>query len=253
MRGKILQYNGTDGSGVIVADGQQYRFDIAIWKGNAAPAVGKTVELSLSDGVLGSVIPVADDVILKEKAAELKDKFGGLMGGLSAGLAKGGDGTTAGAPSAGATSASGILAFYGRNLLIAYVAFLLGTLAFNAISITFFGASQGKPLYDLATLLSQMGGAGGVKLLLLLGYASIAVPYFWRVRRGWLALGLPLLAVLWALWSGVHAVSGMSGGFGGGNDGPGFFDLFSFGFGFYLSLAAALYLAVTGFKRFLLA
>lgn len=166
MRGKILQYNGTGGSGVIVADGQPYRFDIAIWKGNAAPAVAKAVELSLSDGVLGSVIPVADDVILKEKVAELKDKFGGLMGGLS---------------------------------------------------------------------------------------ASIAVPYCWRVRRGWLALGLPLLAVLWALWSGVHAVSGMSGGLGGGNDGPGFFDLFSSGFGFYLSLAAALYLAVTGFKRFLLA
>jgi hypothetical protein len=244
MRGRILQYNGNDGSGVIVADGQQYAFNISLWKGNIAPVVGKTVEVAMANGLIQSTIPVADDVLLKEKAAELKGRFGGLVGGLGASLAKGGDGTAA--ATAPAISASGLVQFYGRNTLIAYVAFLLGTIAFNAISISFFGMSQGKPLYDLAELLSQMGGAGGVKLLLLLSYVGIAVPYFWRDRRGWLALCLPLLAVLWALWAGFHATSGMSSG----GDGPGFFDLFSFGFGFYLSLAAAVYLALAGFRKF---
>jgi hypothetical protein len=249
MRGRILQYNGNDGTGVIVADGQQYAFNISLWKGNIAPVVGKTVEVAMANGLIQSTIPVADDVLLKEKAAELKDRFGGLVGGLGASLAKGGDGSSgsSAATAMPSISGSGIVSHYGRNVLIAYVAFLLGTIAFNAISISFFGVSQGKPLYDLAELLSQMGGAGGVKLLLLLSYVGIAVPYFWRDRRGWLALCLPLLAVLWALWSGFHAVSGASGGSG---DGPGFFDFFSFGFGFYLSLAAAIYLALAGFRKF---
>jgi hypothetical protein len=245
MRGRVLQYNGNDGSGVIVADGQQYAFNISLWKGNNAPAVGKTVEVVMANGLIQSTIPVADDVLLKEKAAELKDRFGGLVGGLGASVGKSGDGTVAAA--APALSGSGIVQHYGRNVLIAYVAFLLGTIVFNAISISFFGVSQGKPLYDLAELLSQMGGAGGVKFLLLLGYAGIAAPWFWRDRRSWLALCVPLLAVLWAVWTGFHAVSGVGGS---GGDGPGFFDFFSFGFGFYLSLAAAIYLAMAGFKRF---
>jgi hypothetical protein len=245
MRGKILQYNGNDGSGVIVADGQQYAFNISLWKGNIAPAVGKTVDVVMKDGLIQSTIPVADDVLLKEKAAELKGRFDGLVGGLGASLAKGSAGE---ASMGGGAPAAGIIQFYGRNVLIAYVAFLLGTIAFNAISISFFGMSQGKPLYDLAELLSQMGGAGGVKMLLILSYLGIAVPYFWRDRRGWLALCLPMLAILWALWSGMHAVGQASSGAGG--DGPGFFDFFSFGFGFYLSLAAAIYLALAGFRKF---
>ena len=60
MRGKILQYNGNDGSGVIVADGQQYAFNISLWKGNIAPAVGKTVDVVMKDGLIQSTIPVAD-------------------------------------------------------------------------------------------------------------------------------------------------------------------------------------------------
>lgn len=249
MRGRVLQYNGNDGSGVIVADGQQYAFSISLWKGNIAPAVGKTVEVVMADGLIQSTIPVADDVLLKEKATELKDRFGGLVGGLGASLARSGDGTAAAGAPAGAPSlsGSGIVQFYGRNVLIAYVAFLAGTIVFNAISISFFGVSQGKPLYDLAELLSQMGGAGGVKFLLLLGYAGIAAPWFWHDRRAWLALCVPLLAVLWAVWTGFHAVSGVGGS---GGDGPGFFDFFSFGLGFYLSLVAAIYLAMAGFKRF---
>src|SRR5688572_32714931 len=39
MRGKILQYNGNDGQGVIVADGNQYGFRIAAWKGESIPMV----------------------------------------------------------------------------------------------------------------------------------------------------------------------------------------------------------------------
>lgn len=237
MRGKILQYNGNDGSGLVSADGQQYAFQITMWKSDSAPAVGKTVELVLLDGKPQSLSLVSDDVLMREKTAELTGKLGGFVSELGSGLAKGG----------AAAGGSGVVGFYGRNLLIAYGVYLLGTLVFNAISIKFMGGSQGKPLFELADLLSMIGGGGGVKAGLILAYIGFAVPFFWRDRRSWLLLLLPLLVLLYALWSGTRAMSG-AGGPGGGMG-----DLFSFGIGFYLALISGLYLAVTGVKRFLVA
>jgi hypothetical protein len=108
------------------------------------------------------------------------------------------------------------------------------------------GASMGKSMFDIASLMSQMGANGGgmIKVLLMLGYASIAVPLFWRNQRAWLALAIPLLAVLWAVFSTLHTLDSIGGQFGGGMS-----DLFHLGFGFYLSLAAAIVLAVLGMKR----
>ena len=237
MRGRILQYNGTDGSGLIVADGQQYPFQISMWKSDTAPMVGKTVEVVLADGRPQTVTLVGDDVLMREKTAELTGKLGSFVGELSSGLAKGG----------AAAGGASLVSFYGRSLLIAYGVFLLGTLVFNAINITVFGSSEGKPLFQLANLLSQLGGGGGVKGLLLLAYAAFVVPYFWRDRRGWLLLLLPLVVVLYALWSGYHSVGKASG------PGGGVGDLLSLGFGFYLAVVSGLVLAAGGTKRFLAA
>lgn len=236
MRGKILQYNGNDGSGLISADGQQYSFAITMWKSDTAPAVGKTVEVTLADGKVASVTLVGDDVLMREKTAELTGKLGSFVGELSSGIAKGG-------AAAGGTN---VVGFYGRNLLVAYGLYLLGTLVLNAISIKFLGESQGKPLFELASLLSMIGGGGGVKGLLIVAYLGFAVPYFWRDKRGWLLLLLPLLVLLYALWSGTHALGKGTGGMGGGMG-----DLFSLGIGFYVSLVAGLVLAAGGMKRYL--
>jgi hypothetical protein len=235
MRGRILQYNGNDGSGLIVADGQQYPFVITMWRSETAPVVGKTVEIALADGRLQAVTLVGDDVLMREKTAQLTGKLGSIVGEIGSGIAKGG-------AAAGGTS---IVAFYGRNLLIAYGLYLLGTLVFNAISVKFFGQSQGKPLFELASLLSMIGGGSGVKMGLILAYLGFGVPFFWRDRRGWLLLLLPLMVLLYALWSGTHAM----GKAGGGGSGMG--DMFSLGLGSYLALLSGLVLAVGGVKRFL--
>lgn len=264
MRGRIIQYNGADGSGTIVADGRQYRFALADWRGDSAPTVNKTVELAFDGDAIVAVTAVGDDVLLKEKAAELGGKFGASLNKLRAsipasagavpGVAAGGAGAAneaspAGAgsgPAGGAITVDSIMGLYGRPMLGAYALFVLGTLAFNAVSMSMMGASMGKSLFDIAGLMSQFGGDGGgtIKLLLLLAYASIVVPLFWRSRRAWFALLLPLLAVLWAVFSAVHAIGSI-----GGEVGRGMADLFSLGFGFYLSLAAALVLAALGVKR----
>ena len=227
MRGKILQYNGSDGSGIVVVEGQQHKFSIASWKGDVAPAVGKTVEVVLADGAVQSVTLVGDDVLLREKTAELTGKLGGLVGSLT----KGGGG--AGGGGGGAS----IIAKYGQALLIAYAVFFIGSLFFHFISMQMFGMSQGKSLFDLSSQLSQSGGGGGVKLLVLLAYVSIAVPFFWPDKRAWLVLLLPLLSVLWGFWSVRRAMGPMA-------------ELFSYGIGFYLTIAASLFIAALAFKRF---
>jgi hypothetical protein len=263
MRGRILQYNGTDGTGTIAADNQQYKFDIGVWKSPTAPTVGKTVELVVQDSQLSAVTIVPDDVLLREKTAELGGKLSTLVSGI--GKSAGGTGGPAAAAHPNASGGAAVIGAapglnlagnpivqrYGTLTLGAYAVYLLATLVFNAISITFLGSSQGKPLYDIANLMSQIGGGGGVKFMLIIGYASIAVPVVWKDRRAWLALCLPLLAVLGAIWSGIHAINSAAGGFGGGaGGGPGVSDLFSLGFGFYLSLAAGLVLAWAGVQRF---
>jgi hypothetical protein len=174
MRGKILQYNGNDGTGIISAEGQQLRFGIAQWKGEAAPVVGKTVEVVVADGQVSTVMLVGDDVLLREKAEELGGKLGGVLGGLGSTLAKGGAGG-AGNP---------IVARYGIPVLVAYGIFLLSTVMFNAVSMEMFGMRQGQPLWNIATTLSQAGGGGGVKLFLILAYLSIGVPLVWADRPG---------------------------------------------------------------------
>ncbi|MGH8191213.1 MAG: hypothetical protein ACREP2_07175 [Rhodanobacteraceae bacterium] len=266
MRGKIIQYNGADGSGTIVAEGKQHPFALAAWRGNNAPAVNKTVEVAFDDDTIVAIAAVGDDVLLKEKAAELGGKFGASFNRLrasipaSAGAAPGtatrGAAAPAGAVSPGvatndappnnAVTVNAIIERYGKLMLGAWVLFLLGTLAFNAVSMSMMGASMGKSMFDIASLMSQVGAGGGgmIKVLLLLGYASIAVPLFWRDRRAWLALVIPLLTVLWAVFSVGHTVSSL-----GDNISGGMFDAFNLGFGFYLSLASAIVLAVLGVKR----
>lgn len=240
MRGKILQYNGNDGTGTAVVDGTQYRFAISSWKGDVAPAVGRIVEVIVRDGAVETAMPVAEDVLLREKTAELTGKLGSLVGKLS----ESGGGSTAGQ--------SGVVERYGKPLLAAYGVFLLASLVLDAVKIEFFGMGQGRPLFDLASLLSQMGGGGGVKFLLILAYASIAVPHFWSDRRAWLALVLPLVAVLWGVWSVYSGISNAGGGLGGMMARE-LSDVISLGLGFYLSLISGGVIAAMGAKRFLLA
>lgn len=255
MRGRILQYNGSDGTGTIVADNQQYRFTIGVWKASTAPVVGKAVDAIAENGQLTAVMVVPDDVLLREKTAELGGKLNSFVSSLGAGRSTdpaamtGGGGAAASTLGLGTPLAS-LVEHYGKVMLGAYALFLVGTLAFDAVSISIMGQHQGRALYDIASLISQLGGGSGIKLGLMLAYVSVAVPLFWRDRRGWLALLVPLLAVLGAIWSGVHAIGAATGGLGG-DFARQMSDAFSLGFGFYLSLAAAVVLAAGGAKRFL--
>lgn len=259
MRGKIIQYNGADGSGTLVVEGRQHRFALDAWRADSAPAVNKVVEVTLDNDLVAAVVAVGDDVLLKEKAAQLGGKLGSLLNRIPTSIpspAGASTDTTApaeatpGGASGSAMTAGSMVQQYGKPILLAYLLFLIGTLAFNAVSVSAFGQGMGKSLFDIASLMSQLGGTGGgsIKALLLLAYASIATPLLWHDRRAWLALALPLLALLWAIYSTLHALNSLDGEMTQGMS-----DFFSISFGFYLSLTAALALAVLGVKRALAA
>jgi hypothetical protein len=221
MRGRILQYNGNDGTGIISAEGQQYKFGLANWKGDAVPAVGKTVEFVLAEGQVQTVMLVGDDVLFREKAADLGGKLGGLVGGLASKSGEGGGGNVG----------ANLVGFYGVPTLVAYGVFLISTMFFAAISIPLmgvFGGGGGPTLWQLSAL------AGGLKFLLLLSYISIGVPFFWRDKRAWLALLVPVLTMVFTL---VKA-NGM-GGLGSVAV-----------LGFWLPAAAAGFMGFVGFKKF---
>lgn len=124
MRGKILQYNGNDGTGIIVAGGQQYRFTLATWQGDAIPVVGKTAEIVVADGQVQTVTLVGEDVLMRERASEIGGTLGGMVGDFGSSLSKG----AAGARVGGGTAVAGsVVERFGMPTLVAYGIFLLGT------------------------------------------------------------------------------------------------------------------------------
>jgi hypothetical protein len=260
MRGKIIQYNGSDGTGTIFADGQQYRFAIAAWKSDSVPAAGKVVEVVVDDGVITAVVVVADDVLLREKATELGGKLGSLAGSLasrlSAPASAGGGGKaesaaherSASASVGGGLSAGSLIERYGKLMLASYVVFLLATQAFHAVTMSGFGQHLGWSFFDIAGYMSQLGAGGGgsIKTVLLLAYVGALAPLFWRDRRAWLVLAAPLLALVWAGVTVLHTLDSVGGRFADEMS-----SLFSVGPGLPLAFAAAIVLAAGGAKRFL--
>src|SRR5688572_10097160 len=191
MRGKILQYNGNDGTGILVADGQQHRFTLASWKGDHAPAVGKTVEAQMADGQVQSVALVGDDILLREKAEELGGKLGGLVGGLGGTLAKGGAGGS------GVSLGGSIVERFGAVTLAAYAVFQIGTTMFKAVSNSLIG-SDFSMCQPASSRSAGRGGAGTTQLLVL-SCAATPAPDLGRDRRACLALLSPLQTMVCAV------------------------------------------------------
>ncbi len=264
MRGKIIQYNGADGSGTIIVEGKQYRFELAAWRGDKAPALNKTVEVELAGETVTAVTAVGDDVLMREKAAEMSNKLGAMWGKASASIqasratnAGATDGTPAGAtatagaqamPSVGGIPIVGLIRErYGVVIPMAWFLFLLGTLVFNAASMSFGPVGRSWSMFNLADMMSQAGSGGGfVKFLLIVGYLGIGVPMLWRNRLAWLMLLVPLIAVLWAVFDVLHFADQMGSGVQSAMG-----DMFHTGFGFWLALVMAIVLAGAAIVRFL--
>jgi hypothetical protein len=235
MRGTIIMWSGD--KGVITAGGQRYDFGINEWQGATAPAANMTVEIVVTDGKLAGVAPVNEADIAKEKMAALTGQGGKI--------------------------AKAVFENVGKDVAIAYGVFFVAAFFLNVISSA---GMLGIELKMSNLLSSNMGitGTGQGVFLILLATATIAVPYFWKHRFAPLAFVVPLLITLKGFWpmyqqyrESQKAMEAM-GEFGQmmgqmqeqmtGNSG-GMFD--NLGFGTYVIIAAAGYLAFKGVVRFL--
>lgn len=188
MRARIIQYNAGAGTGIAAsADGRQYDFTIRQWRSDTAPASGQTIEVTLDDhGVLTTLVALPPDVLAREKASQIAHQ---LSAQLSAAGAEGGIVRRA-------------LETLSVPVAVSYATYLVSTTMLNAVSIQmmFFG-TRGVSLWNISAM---PGGGGLTRLLLLLAFGSILVPLFWRDRRAWFALLLPLTPLLAAVF-GVGA------------------------------------------------
>lgn len=244
MRGRIIHYNSADGRGLISADGRQFPFEISHWRSELAPATNSVVEVELDGEMASSVSRVSDDVILREKAGELAGRIGVL-------------GTQAmqGAKMPGAASSLSV-GRLGKPAIVAQSAFAVGALLLSFVTLkTGFGPTQKITLAGLSSLSEMLGTSAGSGPLVWLAIVSLAVPLFWRHRFAWLALFVPLLAIIKPAWDISRAISAAGGSLGdayGNAIANQIAEMVSPGMGAYICLISALALAAIGAKRFLL-
>ena len=269
QRGRIIQYNPNSGSGIVLVGEEQRPFEISSWRGAEAPQLNRVTEVREENGAVLSITPVSERVLLAEKATVLKSELGALGSSL------GSIGATLGSRAAGAMSDAARNIGTGndsaaalptsmridRPVIAGYAAFAFATavLTFISIQIPFFG-DRNMTLLAATGLAEQVGST--VRPLLFAAYLSILVPLVWKERRAWLALAVPLLALVLMIWSAQQAFSAPFGGGGNAAGMAGFLgpeevaemrraasEMFSFGLGFYASLAAALYLGWLAIRR----
>lgn len=254
MRGRIIHYNGTDGRGLIAADGRQLPFEISHWRSETAPAVNLAVTMTLAGDVLESVARVPDDVLLKEKASDLAGKLGAAGGAALQSLKDA-------SPANGGASVGGGWKLLGKPLLIAHGVFVVAALALPFISIESPFGIGGKSfsLTGLSEASEAMGASVGGAFWPWLGILSIGLPVVWRNRMSWLALLLPLFAAIKpALDFGLaarKASAAMSDALGsdvGRQVAKQLAEMLHIGIGAWVCVAAALFIAAIGIKRFLL-
>jgi hypothetical protein len=237
-RGRILQYNPNEGKGIVTVNGAQIPFEIGQWRGAEAPQVNRTVDVVLVNGAASTIAPVPESVLMAEKTNELKSKLGGLLG------------------SADITSGQSVIDALGKPLLVGYGIFILASLILPVAKVEFMGFGQSATLWK-ATGLSDMMGSNH-RFLLWASFLSILVPVFWKNPKAWLATLIPVLSLAWMGWSvysqfhgSTSANDSMMGGMLSGMTGRKQESPFSLGFGAYVCMAASLYIAYVGVRKYL--
>ncbi|WP_348946308.1 hypothetical protein ABHF33_07160 [Chitinibacter sp. FCG-7] len=222
QRGKIIQYNNQSGEGVISVDGKQHDFTIKQWHSDVAPNVNRLVDVGLLNGVVSHICIVPDDVLVREKAAELTGKFGAMLSQSNADSANNG-------------LVANLLAAIGKPALIAIAVYFISTLFLPAIETM----GRGAALWDALTYLGS-----GWKFMLFVAWFSPAIPFFIPNKNAVWSLALPLFVILGVTWSVYSRFSGYN---------VPFFDLISrymgLGLGYYLALASSAFLALCAFKK----
>lgn len=238
-RGKIVQYDGAKGAGIAVVDGQQLSFDISQWQGSDAPALNGLVQVVEQDGGVTSISPVSDGAVLKEQTQAVQQQV----------------------QEHGKRIYEQVTATYGLPSTVAYGLFVITIYMLSFVSMKVFMASNSLTLSQLVSQLGMTGQSSLAGPLFWLALLAPMAPFFVKHKAAWLGLAAPALLVVlvgFNLWSEyqsqaetMNKMKSAFGSFGGGDAlQASFSNMFSFGIGFYLALAASAYLAYVGITRY---
>lgn len=265
-RGRILR-DTNSGAGLISAEGMQYEFTLEkTWDSDLAPKLGMVVEIELDvNGALSAAWAIDERELAKEQAGlmfnSIKEKSLVYYNNLAE--------------------------LVGKPVLFATVALFAGWFIFSTININLgtFGGKEGLSFtfWQLLGLVNNIGNiavvmqggiGGGRGIYGFLCIAALAGPFifiFWKHPLAHLGNCLALLLILLVIGSSYmsymdqmnasqEALSKIGAGFGQDMM-KGMADkalvqamkMIDIGLGTYLSLAASIFLAFIGVKKFLLA
>jgi hypothetical protein len=268
-RGRILR-DTSMGEGLIFVDGQQYPFRLeSIWKSEFAPKVNAAIDAEFDDqGRLIAVRAASNQAVAGEQAAQALGAAQDAAKKLAADFqAKGLPVVAEYAQKIGYPTLGALTAILVGWFFMPAVSINMGALGKN--SVTFY---QGLKLLNaqgieaLATL-SGGGSAGFYGFLCFLAILAVLLPHVWKDRRAAFGMTAPLALMLLVA---VIAYAKISSQMSSGQDAIGQFGgaqyqemarqqasqmaaemrkAISIGFGVYLSLAGALYLAWQGWGK----
>jgi hypothetical protein len=236
-RGTVLQYGQESGCGYIASDETKFAFTINQWQGKSAPALNRVVEINVQQGALVSVAEVPEEVLAREKAAELAKKAGEIGKGVA---------------DQGGKVWERLVASVGLVTVIAQIVYAVSIFGLPAATIHFFGMQGSLTLYDiLSNPLADMPA-----LFMWCLYASCAVvlvPMLVKKNKSWLILLLPLLILLIVGYEGYAKVREMvaDNTLFGQAILDGIKQIVSLEVGCYTAVAAAVVLAAQGIRKFL--
>lgn len=251
QRGKVLR-DTNNGKGLISAAGTQYEFSLeSCWKSDASPKVGMVVEFELNaEGNISSATSVPENQLAKEQAELVMQA----------------------AKEKGMAVLSSASARVGTSVLIAWGALAIAWFFLNMVNISMFtNSSQGFTFWNYLSMANNgfEGGSHGDKgifaLLAILALLGPAISQFWKDSKSHLGNCLPLALMLgMALTAYITFQSQMSAAqqmLGGNKSLENFasgmlaevMKSVHIGMGGYVAVAASLYLAFVGMKRFLVA
>jgi hypothetical protein len=219
-----------------------------VWRSDVLPVAGATVEVVLGpDDTVTSMTLIPDSQLTKEQAemalAQAKEKGAALASGLVAKL---------GMPTLVAIGLLIVGCFF--LTAVSYDGGLLGKMSFTFWRVLAF-INADNALDSLQTLAGTGGSSGIYGFLGFVALLGPLVGYFWKDKRAALGGVLPLAYMLIVALMVRSVLNKMTGGMGSADDQSQIqtemMKGVSIGIGAYVSLAAALYLAFLGVKKFL--
>ncbi|WP_143331218.1 hypothetical protein [Burkholderia aenigmatica] len=264
-RGRVLR-DTVAGDGLLVALGRQYAFSLEThWKSDVAPTVNMAVDVDFDgSGAVTAVRAVSGATVGQER---MRDAVDGVREVSGRALGE--------AAAIGLPLAARVVSAVGYANLGAIALLLIGWFSLNAIAIQVTASTaSGLSFYDLLRALHSMNNfyalegvsqmsAGWYGFACYLTLALCIAPFLFRRKSLWLGLAAPLAwmvavyaGIYWKISSAVSEIGGAAGMTGLSADfaremAAEVSKAISFGAGFYVAGAAALYLAFKGVKQYL--